>query len=308
MKRNLTIIAIILLIIGSFLGIGWYLARNKAIKNGTTPPSFKSFLGIGTSNKAQNGGIDGTNSSEFINPDGTISIKPKPITKSIIPIKTSVFTNSGLNPLGTPNPNINQGGNTLGGSVLPNGGGISGGGGTNQGPTGSGGTGTGGGITINTPSCSDEDLNITFTASEISQLNGLKNRFFAIAETLHTDADVATEVSNRDSFKSKLTKISELNDFCRASPVFTNAQASPNYSPGQRNAQRFGQFVPGINGPTINYRVATPFWSENKNNDSFVNQGVNFSGQGGNQPGMFSESDSAFFERSIERALRINLW
>jgi hypothetical protein len=307
MKRNLTIIAIILLIIGSFLGIGWYLARNKAIKNGTTPPSFKSFLGIGTSNKAQNGAIDGTNSSEFINPDGTVSIKPKPLTKSIIPIKTSTFTNGGLSPLGTANPDIIQGGNTLGGGAT-SGGGTSSGGGTNTGPTGSGGSGNGGGITINTPSCSDEDLNITFTPSEITQLNGLKNRFFAIAENLHTDADVATELSNHDSFKSKLTKISELNDFCRASPVFTNAQPSPAYSPGQRNAQNFGQFVPGVNGQTINYRVATPFWSENKNNDSFVNQGVNFSGQGNNPKGIFVEDDFAFFERSIEHALRINLW
>ncbi len=80
------------------------------------------------------------------------------------------------------------------------------------------------------------------------------------------------------------------------SPVYKNAKATVVAT------QSPGTVVPGPNGNTINYRVATPFWHDfNKDNQAFIHQGSNWMG-------IFSDPDIIFPERSIEHALRINLW
>jgi hypothetical protein len=205
-----------------------------------------------------------------------------------IPVGTSIFTDGGFTPTG----GSGAGGPSSGG------GGSTGGGGTGGG----GSTGGGGGIIINPPpadpnppECSSADLNIRFTPEEINRLNVLKTRFFVIAETVNTDADVATELSNYDTFKTKSKKITELYDYCINSPVYKNAQ------PTVVASQPYGTTLAGTNG-AINYRVPTPFWHDiNKDNQAFVHQGSNWMG-------IFSDPDLVFPERSVEHALRLNLW
>lgn len=331
MKRKITIVIIILLIIFMMVGGAWLLARRRANKNSTTPPTFKEFVGIGVSNKAQPGnGPDNTLSSDFTNDPEKQS--PTTIPNTNIPIATSVFTTGGFTPLGgglgggmggggLGGGGINGGG--LGGGGIDGGGlgdgGNGGGGGGNGGGTGSGGTGGNGGPiitppplgvipTVTPPECSDADLTINFTAEEIAKLNGLKERFFVVAETINTDADVATELSNYNTFKTKLRKITELEEFCVNSPVYKNAKATtqPVAAPGgifniPTPRQPYGSVWPGPNGD-INYRVPTPFWNDIfKDNDAFVHQGVNIDG-------IFTDTDPIFPERSMEHAFRLNLW
>lgn len=302
MKRKILIITIIILLIALVVGGLWFFARNKATKNNMTPPTFKEFLGIGVSTKSTTKNTDNTESSDFT----TTTNNGKTVTQNTnktssvnnVPITSSVFTNSGVSIDGT------SGGNDLNnigfGEDLGNGGSFGGDGGLGGGNTGGGNSGGGGvvplpPVTAPIAQCSSEDSNITFTPEEINKLNVLKNRFYAIAETLHTDTDVASELANYDSFKARLRKITELYDYCKNSPVYATAQATVVAS------QPYGTVVSGTNG-AINYRVPTPFWHDlTKDNQAFVHQGTNWQG-------IFSDPDSIFPERSIEHALRINLW
>jgi len=47
-KRIIIIILVLLLIAGALFGISWYVAKRKAVQSGTTPLTFKEFIGIGT--------------------------------------------------------------------------------------------------------------------------------------------------------------------------------------------------------------------------------------------------------------------
>ena len=47
-KRIIIIILVLLLIAGALFGLSWYAAKRKAVKNGTTPLTFKEFVGIGS--------------------------------------------------------------------------------------------------------------------------------------------------------------------------------------------------------------------------------------------------------------------
>lgn len=307
MKRKLTIITIIILLIAIIAGGAWFLVRNRATKNNTTPPTFKEFLGIGVSTKPGVGGTtDNPLSSDFVNPPDEV---PTTTGTNPIPVGTSVFTDSdgasqpglGLG-LGTGGLGLGLG---TGSGGLGSGGGGSGGTGSGGGSTGGGGgtgSGGGGGVVINPPpadpnppECGPADLSINFTPEEINKLNALKTRFFVVAETLNTDADVATEIANYDTFKTKSRKITELKNYCMDSLVYKNAQATAVAT------QPYGTVVPGTNGD-INYRVPTPFWHDNaKDNQALVHQGSNWMG-------IFSDPDFIFPERSIEHALRLNLW
>lgn len=290
-KKILTILLIIILLVLFALGL-WYVARNKATKNGQVPPTFKEFLGVGVSTKPQPSGPGGELSSDFTNNNnqgGADGAQGTDGSIPTIPIGTSVFTTPGYTPAGTINPPIDYNP----GSGGQTGGGTSGGGGPVL-------VGGGGDIITppadpNLPECGPADLNINFTQEEIDRLNALKSRFMKIAETLNTDADVATELANYDTFKIKTQKLTELNNYCTSSPVYKNAQATVVAS------QPYGVALPGTNGE-INYRVPTPFWHDiNKDNQALVHQGSNIKG-------IFSDPDFIFPERSMEHALRLNLW
>lgn len=296
MNRKLRIILIVLFLIILVLLGTWLYSRKRATKNNEMPPTFRAFLGIGSSTKpAQNQGVGNEYSSEFTSPNvgNTGATSPSQNSGSTPPTRSSVFTNAGLTPI-------------VGISPLPPvpiprpGGGVTiGPGGTVTPPQG-GGTGTPGGIVTPPPSdqpeCSEDDVSIQFTADEIDRLNALKSRFFALASSLNTDEELATEVSNYDLFKSKSDKITELYNYCKGSPVYVQAKAT---IPAP---QQWGTTVAGPNGATINYRVPTPFWHDTtKDNQAFVHQGNNWKD-------IFSDPDLVFPERSIEHALRLNLW
>lgn len=289
MNRRTKIIISVLAIIILFILGAWIVARKKAIKNNEVPPTFRAFLGLNSPRRSQGGNTpteegsssftDESSNSGEINTEGSNTSNET---------RTSVFTNGGFNPLGTSLP---QGGTNQ-----------TGGGSSGSSGSGSGG-GTGGGPVVilpppvvTPPECSDADLNIEFTQDEIARLNVLKTRFFNLAQNLNTDSDLDTEISNYDLFKSKSDKLTELNNYCNNSPVYTQAQATPVVA-----SQPYGSVVPGNNG-AINYRVPTPFWHDlAKDNQAFVHQGINWKG-------IFSDPDLIFPERSIEHALRINLW
>ena len=287
MRRNIKIIIIVLVVIVLFLLGAWLFARNKATKNNSNPPTFKSFLGIGGSKKTQNNDTVGNvNTSDFTTDQSGVKTNTNSSATNSSSVRKSVFTNAGLNPI------VNEDGVVIqedGGSQNNNGG--------------TSGVIPPGGVTpvvvttptTSAPECSDADLSIEFTAEEIARLNILKSKFFTLAQSLNTDNDLATEISNYDLFKSKSDKLTELNNYCRQSPVYTSARSTVSAP------QNYGTVVAGPNSG-INYRVPTPFWHETtKDNQAFIHQGVNWKG-------IFSDPDLVFPERSIEHALRLNLW
>lgn len=280
MKRVLKIILILIAAFALALLIIWLIGRNKSQKTGQNPLSFKQFLGLSTkttpgetvpgetsstftgdgsgNNTGNNGSGNGTNANGNGNGTGINGNGGFGGASDNNP-QISNFTDGGLNPGGNP------GGGTGGNGGNPGGGGNgSDGNGSNGGnPTGSGsstGGNPGGGDngnpigtgTTNEPVCSQEDTNIVFTADELAQLKELQNRFYTIAQTLHTDADVDTEVANHDAFAVKADQVTEMYNYCE-------------------------QKLPLITDPHLQQRVATPFWHTDADSLSFIN----FSSNGG---------------------------
>lgn len=286
MSRRTKIIISILVVIILFIIGAWVVARKKAIKNNEVPPTFRAFLGLTSPKRSQvEKPPTEEGSSSFTDESSNSGEINNENTNTSNGTRTSIFTNGGFNPLGTGSPQEGAGQTSSGSSSSSSGG------------------NTGGGPVVisppqvaTPPECSDADLNIEFTQDEIARLNALKTRFFDLAQNLNTDSDLDTEISNYDLFKSKSDKLTELNNYCNNSPVYTQAQATPVVA-----SQPYGSVIPGNNG-AINYRVPTPFWHDlTKDNQAFVHQGINWKG-------IFSDPDLIFPERSIEHALRINLW
>jgi hypothetical protein len=150
-------------------------------------------------------------------------------------------------------------------------------------------------------SCTDADVNIAFTDEEIARLTALQTRFYAIAQTLHTDTDVKTELANYDNFKLKLDSITELNNYCVAQ-------------------------YPKIPASFEKKRVPTPFWYDptvNNKPDSSKVFTETYAGMGGKvrlnyNPdnidtflGRVSGSDKGPWDlgrNMIEIPLRLSLW
>jgi hypothetical protein len=114
---------------------------------------------------------------------------------------------------------------------------------------GGGDIGAGGGFETTTPttpptailptlaSCTEADTHIAFTAEELAQLDTLSRQFYALAPTLHSDADVSSAQSAYDSFALQLSQVQELTAYARAQ-------------------------TPKLTDPQLKRRVATPFWNE----------------------------------------------
>src|SRR6202012_388376 len=100
--------------------------------------------------------------------------------------------------------------------------------------------------TDTTQVCSQEDTTIDFTPDEIAELNELQNRFYTIAQTLHTDADVDTQVANHDAFAVKADQVTELYNYCESK-------------------------LPAITDPHLQSHVATPFWHTDNDTLSLIN-------------------------------------
>jgi len=239
MKRALTIILIILLIIATILTVSWAISRKRAVNDDKTPLTFRQFLGIGGRGQSVPEGTDGLTPETPVgeNP-GTPENPATPGGSSTNPVAVSQFTSGPLTPsqtAGTNDTPINQGGTrppqgstTSGGTGGNTGGGVT--------TTGGGGGTTGGGSTT-APTCSDADVTIAFTADEIARLNALQNRFYTVATTLYTDAAVQAEVANYTTFKTKANKATELYNYCAA-------------------------VAPRITSAPLQTKVATPFWRD----------------------------------------------
>ena len=271
MKRVITIILIILVVLGVLLGISWLVARKTAQKAGTTPPTFRQFLSIGGSTPSKNPSSSDLSSVFTANPSGSSSGS----NSNTVPqpgVRISQFTNNTLTPVN----NLNDNGN--GGPIIPgdNGGGVGDNGGGVGGGDSGGGVGQGGGGPA-VPACSDADLNITFTPSELARLQALQNKFYAVAQSIHSDADVATEVANHDAFRAKADQISELYLYCQAkSPLLADA--------------------------TLKKHTPTPYWHD------ILQDSWTFITADGPVGGTVALDDMNRGQHIIEKILHINLW
>jgi hypothetical protein len=221
-RRIITIILILLVIMAILLGLSWFMARRNAVKNGTTTPTFKEFLGIGTNTGPRELGEGTELTSDFTvgQPEGGTPGGNTTGSGNTSSIGTSQFTNEPMSPSGpnefpeNPNNIVTPAGGNGSGTVTPAGGGT---------------------VTTPAPLCSDADLTITFTPEEIIRLNTLEKRFMTIAQNLYTDGDVDNELANHDTLKAKYDRINELNAYCVAKS-------------------------PLIGNPALQGRVPTPFW------------------------------------------------
>lgn len=231
MKRALKIILILLLIIALILLGAWFRARRQSTDEGRPAPTFREFLGLGSrapSTSTDGGGLtpDGPSQGGRETP-GTETPSETPATGGVA---VSQFTSGPLTPAqGTVTGSGNIIGNGTSGSGASSGNGTSGTGSTPSAPQAPTASATAG------PACSDEDLNIEFTAEEIARLTALQNRFYAVAGSLNSDADIQREAANYTSYKAKADQIAELYNYCVA-------------------------VAPRITAPAFRARTATPFW------------------------------------------------
>jgi hypothetical protein len=265
MKRAIKIILILLAIFLLVLGVIWLIGRHTAKENGTAPLSFRQFIGLGGKEIPATGagvGTGGANSSGFNNSgtagtngsgsgqNGNTNGNNPANASGIGSPNISQFTNGGITPSnsGFGNGNGNgippNGGNINNSSGNGTNGGINGGTGNNSGLN-SGTNGSQGGVGSNTAGsstalvCGDADTNITFTPQQLAQLDALQNRFYALAQTLHTDEDVATELANHDAFALKAAQVTELYNYCENKlPLVATA------------------------GAQLQKHVPTPFWNQ----------------------------------------------
>lgn len=368
LRRILTVTIILLVLIGLLFGASWYFSRRTAEKNGTTPLTFRQFLGIGTpaapgqtaqnefvseftvdpsADKNQNGILDG---EEDLNFNGTLDKNDIVISasgqradvfnervKNSIDSKAIVFSRFGdtnTNRINDWNEDVDQngevdgiedkdgngtidgydngglenpdGGNDSGGPgdeggftngpIMPIGGNPTPGGSPTDGPgTTPGGTAGVPGITegedpvpppeTNTAVaevfCSEADTNIEFTQAEIARLNILQNRFYTIAQSLRSDADVQTEISNYDAFQVKASQTLELYNYCQSK-------------------------LPLITNPALQKRVATPFWHDTaRDSQTFLSPDGPIQGEMSID---HSEKSMPTLLRILQNVLHINLW
>jgi hypothetical protein len=234
MKRVFKYILYIILIIAIILVVSWLRMRRTAQQNGTQTPTFRQFLGLGTSTPSENTSGPGTEfTSDFTD---TTTDTTGTSSGSSESVATSQFTSGPLSP--TQDTSLNSGGSVRNPNTNLPGIGNPPGSSTTQNPQPS--TPTINPSTLPTPplsQCTDADLTIAFTAEEISRLNALQNRFYSIAGILHTDADVQNEAANYTEFKAKTHQITELYSYCAGKS-------------------------PSITAPLYSSRVSTPYWRE----------------------------------------------
>lgn len=275
-RKLFIIIVIILLLTASIVGALWYRSRQVATQEGRTAPTFREFIGLGSSNR-NGGGANGDLSSEFTDPTAGSG--------------TDSTTNGGNFGDGM---NIGDGGQVTVSSftsdtISPIGGGF--GAGTQGSGSGSGGglgtppilttSGTGGGIITDTMAgCSEADMNIAFTDAERVELERLRQRFDRIASRLHNDSDANQELDNYDEYVSTVKKANELNTWCE-------------------------QKTPNLANPAYKTRVATPFWRGAADVLYYFAPQVD---QYGFDFGPSYPVWKMLYQTMLQRALRLNLW
>ncbi len=271
MKKPLIITLIIILILGGF----FYFKNKNSSTTGTSSSSssgFRSFFSFGTKKQTSDQAPLNETVGSFTS-DTQTQTAGQTTTATTGSTVFSVFGTSGpFTPVS--NSPISGGGVTGSGEIGNgggiSGGGISGGGGiTGGGDTGTGGTGGGGAI-----ECSVQDTTIEFTPEEIARLQALEQQFYALAPSLHTDADLQAENANYSSYALLNQKYTELISYCE------------NKTP----------LLPS----DINRRVATPLYTSASANDFFAN--------GSNPDGSINMLDTTPKLREIEKIFRLNIW
>ncbi len=311
--KLLKIIITIIVIVAVITGAAWLVMRKKAQNENKQPATFKEFIStdvpLETIDQNQNplsGNFIDQNQNSIDDREEGKGLDQKDVDPGT---RTSSFTGSSISPASSSNNGSNGNNSTPGGGNTPNSG---------------GGTSTPGRnttlpdrtiITIPTKGspltsetgCTPADLNITFDPTELAKLKALQERFYTIAQTLHSDADTKTQIANYDAFLLKETKLTELLKYCEGSE---------------------GKFP---NKVEFTRKVPTPFWwepgsttkpSEVRYNKTFLfnfatrvsditDSGVPLgyvmdSGQIGGK--IDSIKDIDVLKRSLERILRLNLW
>ena len=237
MRKFIKILLLVILTLAIILSISWLISRKKAQNAGLQPKTFKEFLNWGTKTPPGTTGGNGDLGSVFVDDNINTQTPGQEVTNTPGTL-VSQFTNSSTAPT---NPGSGGGNN---GTVVPTD--------NNGSPAQSPGpdpTLVVNPVTVSPiipgPECSDADLNIRFTAQELAQLQVLQNRFYAVAQSVHSDGDAATETGNWSNFKAKSDKFAELYNFCK----------SRTYDP-TTTAYKV------IEDARYKIRIPTPFWNE----------------------------------------------
>lgn len=295
MKRFISITIIILIVVAIILTGAWFFSRRTAEKNGTAKPTFRQFLSGDTDTGTGLTPNDGSLSSVFVD-DNLSSATPGASVTPTIGTQVAQFSSGAYTPTTTSEGTATNGSNSSGntpGSGVP--GEVTAPGSTTVDPT----TQTPASVppTIAGPECSEADLNIAFSSSDLARLQALQNRFYALSQALRTDADVATETGNHDNFKAKVDKVTALYTSC-----VQYSQAIPTNSP-------------------YSVRIPTPFWHADphfgQESEVFIGPAGPYDGAIGGSGTWNGSSNGAtptmptntpLGLRSLQRSLRLNLW
>jgi len=341
LKRITTIILVLLVLAGLLFGVSWYMARRNAEKNGTTPLTFREFLGIG-SPAVPGTPVDGELTGEFTDPQRTVKYDTnnngindwvedinnngiidgnedannngtldgdEDYDNNGVPNRDDTYTqidptDGGDNGSVTPDDSITDPGGFDDDPFTPEGNNPNNGGNPGDGiqPGGNnGGDDTtpdddlGFGDEDDIPEdptvfagngCSAEDLNIVFTAEEITKLKALQTRFNTISATLYGPQAVNDQNAFYDKVGIKRDQIVDLKNFCN-----NNVSKIPSSSFARR--------------------VPTPFYHDSgRDSSTFTNYLSYFSdhnnGTPSNRKPILSHPENliSFFER----LLRISIW
>jgi hypothetical protein len=303
MKKLIKPILIVLAIVALVVGIAWLISRHKAAKEGKAALGFREFVSTDTGATGPDTTgttLDGqftvdTNGDGILDAGGTG--RGNTDTQIDPGTRTSTFTGSSINPTNTGSTGTGSTGTP--GSTTPG----SGTGTTD--PNGTVTTSTQPGV-ITVPNkgnnyasyngCTQADLNITFTQEELDKLHALQDRFYTIAQSLHSDADTKTQIANYDAFVLKYTKLNELLNYCTDSKLPASKKV-PTPFWWEESEVRY-------NG----YKLFNPLTGGADITDTGVPLGyVMDSGQlGGKIDSTYGDIDVT--KRSMERILRLNLW
>lgn len=271
MKRLLIIILIIILVIGGF----FYFSNRKTVTNTDgTKSGFRNFFNFGskkTTTADEPGKETGGEFTQEENPDAN-NTNTTPEQNSST---NSIFgTNGPFTPTmqgglagngGSTDTGGISGGGQAGAGGISGGGGVTGGGSTGVG--GSGGSGT-------TNQCGPDDTVIEFTTEEIARLRALEDRFYDLAPTLRSQADVQSELANYGSYKLLNQKYTELINYCESkSPLLPS---------------------------NINKRVSTPLYTNTSASAYFS--------EGPDADGIIDLQSSTQKPKEVEKFFRINIW
>ncbi|HVY36034.1 MAG TPA: hypothetical protein VG982_02040 [Candidatus Paceibacterota bacterium] len=285
MRRIFSIIITILVIIGIILLGSWLLARHTAVKNGGVAPTFREFLTLGTNQAVAPTPQTGGTLSPDVTQNGEVPSSPNTPSTPSAPsdhVAVSQFTGAPTTPAEN-NTTRSGSANVATTQTFPTSTVV-----TSTGTT----SAPSAPVTpaVAGPACNDADLAIDFTPDEITRLNALQNRFYAISENLHTDAEAEAELANYNTFKSKADEATELYNYCLAeSPLIT--------------------------APLYKTRVNTPFWRDSTRDSAGYISGAtstrntlaqNLLNSGDWRVVNPENQDAA--KRTLERVFQLNLW